>query len=145
MENGLKFPVITACGHAAKVLLFEIASPSKETRNKRIFREYFYKYECPGKFIYKDIQYPFVLRLVNMNEPQQHNELRIIENPKLTRRCFRIRRHNLIEVNPRLITEKDRCFYLSCMILAHAVHGRAFFPSPTGEVKRKKNQKRLQM
>lgn len=145
MENRLRFPLITACGHAAKMLIYEIASPSKETRNRRIFREYFYKYECPGKFIYKGVEYPFTLRLINDSEPQVENELRVVENPKLTRRCFKVRSNNLIEVNPQLINKKDKCFYLSCMIIAHAVHGLAFFPSPTSKAKKKKNQKWLQM
>jgi hypothetical protein len=131
------FSIITACGNAAKKILFEIASPVKESRNKRFFPPYFYKYECCGKFYYNGAEYHITLRLLNDNEPQNEKELRIIENPKLTRRTIKVRSLNRIEVNPHIIN-KEKAFMLSCIILSHAVHGKGFFPSPSSR-DRKKN------
>ncbi|MGC8775983.1 MAG: hypothetical protein ACP5QN_01565 [Minisyncoccia bacterium] len=142
MENQNSIPVfsqITAAGQAAKKILFEIVSPYKETnKNKRNFRQYFYKYECCGDFYYKGKKYFLVLRLINDSEPQNENELRIVENPKLTRRAIKARSLNLLEVNPRVTNNKEQLFLLSCIILSHAVHGKGFFPSPSSQKKKAK-------
>lgn len=143
MERNARFPIIAACGHAAKLVLFEIASPSKETRNKRIFQNYFFKYECQGRFLYGGREHKISLRLVNENEPQNNNELRILENPKLTRKIFKVRRENLLEINPQAVQDKEKIFLISCIVLAHAIHGKGFFPSPGRDKKKNKLRRRF--
>lgn len=138
------FPLITACGHAAKLVLFEVVSPLMVTRNKREFPQYFYKYECCGKIFYKGVCYPLILRLINHLEPQKENELRLVENPRLTRRIFRVRQGGkLLELNPRVSRDHKKMFWVSCLVVAHAIHGRAFFPSPSQEKKLFKNRRQI--
>ncbi|MCX7589569.1 MAG: hypothetical protein N2Z85_01350 [Patescibacteria group bacterium] len=94
--------------------------------------------------MYKGIEYPIVLRLLNDSEPQQNGEIRIVDNPLLTNRIFKVRGANSdrIEINP-WIDDADKLFNLSCIILAHAVHGKGFFPSPGKEKKNRKYRRRL--
>ncbi|GIW65283.1 MAG: hypothetical protein KatS3mg093_262 [Candidatus Parcubacteria bacterium] len=137
MEATPVFPIITGCGNAAKKILFEIASPMRESRNRRFFPQYFYKYQCCGKVNYQGVEYPITLRLLNDVEPQKNNELRIVENPRLTRRTFKVRALNRVEVNPNAVND-GKLFMLSCIILSHAVHGKGFLPSPSSKERKKR-------
>ncbi len=145
-----KFRVVSCAGCAASAIAYEFFEPTLWVRNERHY--YPEKDDNVIFYNYQGEVFPLVVVHCNGNEPVYYGELRIVDNPKLTHRVFRARYvkpekpqlsfsflsqeeeefpvANVLEVNPQVYyLDDEKLFFLSSKILAHAIHGRGFFPS----------------
>jgi len=158
------FNIISLAGRAASDIGYQFFEPIFGARNKRHY------HPEDDNVISYDYQGERFLLLIYHCSPKEKigpKELRIVDNPQLTNRVFRARRVkpqssqisfpffeedvdelasvNLIEVNPRVILAgEDFIFYLSCQILAHAIHGLGFWPS-NGRHKKERRRRVIEL
>lgn len=154
-----RFRIISCAGRAGSAIACEFFEPTMWVRNERYCRP-----EEDDNVIYYNYQgevFPLVVVHCSGNEPIYCGELRIVDNPKLTRRIFRAKYikpekpqmsfsflpqeeedfsvANLLEVNPQVFyLDDEKIFFLSSKILAHAIHGRGFFAGNNHNKKRRK-------
>jgi hypothetical protein len=159
------FRIISLAGRASSAIGYEFFEPMAWVRNER------YYYPEDDNIIYYNYQgeeFPLAIYHCGPEEKIGPKELRIFDNPQLTNRVFRARWVkpqssqiafrflkediedftfvNLIEVNPRIVRAgEDFIFYLSCQILAHAIHGLGFCPSNGGHKKIKERRRVIEL
>jgi hypothetical protein len=158
------FSIISLAGRAASDIGYQFFEPIFWSRNQRHYHP-----KDDNAIIYDYDRERFILRICHCGPEEKigPKELRIVDNPQLTNRVFRATRvkpqssqisfpsfkedaeefpsANLIEVNPRVILAgEDFIFYLSCQILAHAIHGLGFWPS-NGRHKKERRRRVIEL